>query len=275
MRHKTLKSLVRSSINATEWLVGRRRVAKLARFVTNEVRLDVDNHMITNGEAIVQSVALSVANPTILDVGARYGEWSKNLLSRPGNTPIIHLFEPSAYSASLARSAIGSRGQVHQMALSDAPGTGELLIVHEGSGANSVIPYTDQKRVTGLREPITFGTVDDFCFTHGIEQIRLLKVDAEGHDLAILRGSKQMLERRAVDLVQFEYNSRWIDARIFLLDAFELLGNYGYRLGKITPRGIETYDQWNPELEKFVEGNYLGFLPKLSGDLPLISWWGP
>lgn len=46
-------------------------------------------------------------------------------------------------------------------------------------------------------------------------------------------------------------------------------------MGKVTPLGIEVYPRWHPELEKFVEGNYLAFLPGQAQDLPTIKWWGP
>lgn len=42
----------------------------------------------------------------------------------------------------------------------------------------------------------------------------------------------------------------------------------------MTPRGVETYAQWHPELEKFVEANYLAYLPAREGDLQVIPWWG-
>jgi FkbM family methyltransferase len=243
--------------------------------VTNEVRLDIDNDMWANGESIVQAFALQVDAPVVLDVGAHYGEWSESLLAQPGHPPTLHLFEPSAHSAARAKSVVDGRGEVHQLAMSDRSGEGRLVIVHEGAGSNSVVPFTDTARQSGETEPITFTTVDDFCTDNGIERVRLMKVDAEGHDLAVLRGTKRMLERKAIDLVQFEYNLRWIDARVFLLDAFQLLQADGYRIGKVTPKGVEVYEQWHPELEKFIEANYLAFVPGCEGDLPLISWWGP
>lgn len=83
-----------------------------------------------------------------------------------------------------------------------------------------------------------------------------------------------MLERNAIDLVQFEYNRRWIDSRAFLLDAFNELQPYGYALGKVTPRGVETYSAWHPELETFREANYLAWLPGWSDRLSTLEWWG-
>ena len=270
MRHTTIKAIVR----AAERVVGRTRLAKLVRLVNDEVRLDGENDITVNGEVIVQKVARSFATPVVLDVGAHYGEWSESLLAQPGNTPTLHAFEPSAYSAARARHALAGRADVHQFAMSDKPGAGVLLIIHEGAGSNSVVPFTAQDMPPANTEDIVFSTVDAFCDEHSIERVTLLKIDAEGHDLAVLRGAEQMLERRAIDLIQFEYNRRWIDARTFVLDAFQLLEGHGYRLGKVTPRAIETLERWHYELEKYVECNYLAYLPELERDLPTIAWWG-
>ena len=70
MRHKTLKAIT----HAAERLVGRRRLAKLVRLVTEEVRLDVQNDLTTNGESMVQAVALALPSAIVLDVGAHYGD---------------------------------------------------------------------------------------------------------------------------------------------------------------------------------------------------------
>lgn len=270
MRHTVLTRLV----HLAERPLGRRRLAQLARLVTMEVRLDTTNDITANGEAAVQQWALRRPAPVVLDVGAHFGEWSQALLSHPGGPPVLHAFEPSATTAARARDALGERATVHQLALSDQPGSGTLHVVHEGAGSNSVVAFTSGAADSNPDEEITLDTVDRFCAAQGLEQVTLLKVDAEGHDLAVLRGAREMLGRQAIDFVQFEYNSRWIDARSFLLDAFELLAPLGYRMGKVTPRGIETYPRWHPELEKFVEANYLAYLPELEGAITTLPWWG-
>lgn len=270
MSHRMLTGIV----HAAERVVGRARLAKTARLLTNEVRLDTANAMGANGEDIVQRAALSEQKPVVLDVGSHFGEWSLQLLDQPGHSPVLHAFEPSGYSFKRATEALGILGTVHQLALSDQPGIANLVIVHEGAGSNSLVPFTED-RASGETETITLSTVDLFCEEQGLGRVTLLKVDAEGHDLAVLQGAAGMLARQAIDLVQFEYNGRWIDGRRFLLDAFELLQAHGYRVGKVTPRGIETYDRWHPELETFREGNYLAYLPEWEPKLPTITWWGP
>lgn len=254
-------------------VIGRPMAARLARRLTNEVRLDGSNDISKNGERIVQRAALTDSAPVVLDVGAHFGEWSTSLLEQPGSISRVHCFEPSRSSWERARESLAGRADVHQFGLSDNPGSAELVVVHDGAGSNSVVPFTDG-RGSGKTEVIELSTVDHFCQQNNLEHVTLLKIDAEGHDLAVLRGSQEMLSNGQISLVQFEYNARWIDARCFLLDAFLLLQGKGYDLGKVTPRGIETYDRWHPELESFREANYLAFLPSWRGRLPTLSWWG-
>jgi len=270
MAHPVLTVLARLAERA----LGRARLAKLARLVTNEVRLDVANELLNNGETTVQRLALRDPSPVVFDVGAHFGEWSSSLLSMSTGALALHAFEPSVYSAARARKAIGGRGEVHKFGLSQEVGLASLLVVHEGAGSNSIVPFADPMKVSGAPEEVRVDTVDNFCAQRRISRVTLLKTDAEGHDLAVLRGASRMLGSRSIDIVQFEYNHRWIDARVFLLDAFVLLHGHGYELGKVTPRGIETYAQWHPELEKFVEGNYLAYLPEWKGAMEVLPWWG-
>lgn len=270
MRHPVLTYAVRG----VERLTGRERLAKFARLVTNEVRLDCANDMSSNGESLIQRTALSAESPMVLDVGAHFGEWSQSLLGQPGNAPTIHAFEPSAETAAKAIANLSGRATVHQLALSDHIGEATLQIVHAGAGSNSVVPFTDRSKRTGQIELVKLSTVDAFAEANGIRHITLLKIDAEGHDLAVIRGARSMLREHRVELVQFEYNHRWIDSRVFLLDAFEELQASGYRVGKVTRRGVEIYEEWRSELETFREGNYLGYLPSWESRLRTLPWWG-
>ena len=49
-------------------------------------------------------------------------------------------------------------------------------------------------------------TLDDFASQHGLDHIYHLAIDAEGSDPLILEGMTNLLSRRKVALLQFEYN---------------------------------------------------------------------
>lgn len=116
----------------------------------------------------------------------------------------------------------------------------------------------------------TLAAYADQCL---LDDIALVKIDTEGHDLAVLRGAVPLLSAGRIAAIQFEYNHRWVFARAFLRDAFELLQSAGYRLGKLTPLGVEFYPGWDPELESFVEGNYVALTARAAAMVPAVSWW--
>jgi hypothetical protein len=116
-------------------------------------------------------------------------------------------------------------------------------------------------------------TLGSYAERAGLEQLALVKIDTEGHDLAVLRGARDLFASQRISVAQFEYNHRWIYARCYLRDAFELFEPLGYRVGKLTPAGVEFYPSWDPELETFIEGNYVACCQVVAGQLPAVSWW--
>ncbi len=99
-------------------------------------------------------------------------------------------------------------------------------------------------------------TVADYCRTHGIEKIHLLKCDAEGHDLEIIRGALPMLATGRIAVLQFEYNHRWVFSGNHLRDVFLAFEGLPYRFTKLQPDHLLVFNRWHPELEKYIEGNY-------------------
>ena len=70
-------------------------------------------------------------------------------------------------------------------------------------------------------------------------------------------GAAKTLRAGRFDIIQFEYNSCWIEYRRFLKDAFELAKGLPYTIARVTSSGLEVYENWHPELERFIEANYV------------------
>ena len=158
------------------------------------------------------------------------------------------------------------------MALSDRTGSSILYVTGLGGGSNSLHAPVVSTGATSF-EQVDIATLDDVADDMGLDEIALLKVDTEGHDLAVLRGAERLFADHRILVAQFEYNHRWVLSRNFLRDAFELLQPKGYCMGKLTPKGVEFYSRWDPDLETFVEGNYVACLPEVATRLPSVSWW--
>lgn len=258
---------------------GRRAVIRAARYVLLRARLDYPNNMTVNGELALQRWVLALApggETHVADVGANVGRWSRSLLAAASGAGRavdvrLHAFEPDAHAyARLERSLDAARASLSQVAVSDREGTSAFHVVAAGAGTNSLHP---SPAATATAEMVPTITLDSYAAGSGVPGFAIVKIDTEGHDLAVLRGARGLLAERRISVVQFEYNHRWVFARAFLRDAFDLLTGLGYGVGKLTPKGIEFYPGWEPDLETFVEGNYVACLPAVAQGLPAVRWW--
>lgn len=260
---------------------GRRTVVRTARYVLSRARLDYPNDLSTNGEAALQRWILRLSKEGeqihVADVGANIGRWSESMLAAAAEAGRqadlrLHAFEPDSWAfARLAEALDGLPARLSKTALSDRQGTSLFHVVAPGAGTNSLYPVPEANPVA--QENVVTTTLDSYAEQSGVARFALVKVDAEGHDLAVLRGARTLLAEHRIAVAQFEYNHRWILGRFFLRDAFEFLLALGYRVGKVTPRGVEFYPGWDADLETFVEGNYLACNPKAAAELPAVTWW--
>jgi hypothetical protein len=56
------------------------------------------------------------------------------------------------------------------------------------------------------REKIPCTTLDAFMRDHGLERVRLAKVDCEGAETVVIRGARQTLRDRRIDFLALEYH---------------------------------------------------------------------
>lgn len=278
-------TLRRAAATATDLAcraAGRRHVVRAARFVLWRARLDVPNDLRTNGESSLQRWVLNLSLPGqeihVIDVGANVGRWSVAMLgaaqeSGRSDDLRMHVFEPSAYTFEcLAATLRGQKVKLARMAMSDGSGSSLLHVIAPAAGTNSL--HAPHGAPSGVRtEEVITTTLSSYAEQAGLDELALVKVDTEGHDLVVLRGARQLFAEQRISVVQFEYNHRWIYARSYLRDAFELLEPLGYRVGKLTPAGVEFYPAWDAELETFVEGNYVACRQAIAEQLPSVRWW--
>lgn len=262
--------------------VGREPVVRLSRHVLRRACLDIPNGIHTNGESSLQQWVLDLSKPgeavRIVDVGANVGQWSSTMLTNARQAGRIedldlHAFEPAAYTFACLSEALDGEGvSLNRAALGDQACQSTLHVVGPGAGTNS-LHKAPEMSATVMTEQVATTTLDIYSGRLGLDRLTLLKIDTEGNDLAVLCGAKKLFAEQRISVVQFEYNHRWIYARSFLRDAFDLLQPFGYRLGKLTPFGVEFYSHWDADLETFVEGNYVACLNWVSMRLPVIAWW--
>jgi hypothetical protein len=144
---------------------------------------------------------------------------------------------------------------LNQLALSSVERYADIFVQGENLGTNSLhaSPRDRDPTITKIRAT----TAETYCRTHEIETVHLFKSDTEGHDLDVMLGSSTLLKEGKIWVFQFEYNHRWVYSRHFLKDVFDFTESLPYNVGKLTPEGLEIFERWDPELERFFEGNYV------------------
>lgn len=192
----------------------------------------------------------------VLDIGANRGDWSHHALSNDFLTReklCLHAFEPASDTyAHLRQRFAGTSVVLNHAALSDKTSQVRLYLSGALSGLNSLHGSDDVNS-----EVVRSIALDEYVKEHQIENIEFIKSDAEGHDIHVMFGAEQTLSRGRVAIWQFEYNHRWIGSRHYLRDVFDFIVDKPYVLGKLYQSGIEIFENWHPELERFFESNYL------------------
>jgi FkbM family methyltransferase len=217
------------------WLV--RAVAALSRHVLDwQANLDYQLH--SNGEELVLRRLAPFTPHLIVDAGANVGDWTLAASTHCSQAQ-LHAFEisPPTFQTLQTRLAGRERTHLHNLGLSDTPGEVSLHHYAQAPALTTVTDYPHPFESQCVQAQVVRG--DEFLGALGITHIDLLKIDVEGMEDRVLRGFDQLLQRRAVDLVQFEYGRVNILSRYLLADFHAFFQERGYRVGKLYPDGVE------------------------------------
>ena len=214
-------------------------------------------------EYVVRYVARKTAGQsepiTIFDVGANIGSYARMVLNGFAKPVTIRCFEPSwATFQTLKKNVPEANVCKHNIGLSDQAGELVLYSDAEQSGMTSVYERDLQHIQVSFskHEVATFSTLDEFSASQTIGQIDLLKIDVEGHELAVLKGAHKLIDEQRIRFIQFEFGGTSIDSRTYFRDFWRLLSP-NYTLYRIVGNGLRRIDEYSEFLEIFVTVNFL------------------
>ncbi|TGD72320.1 FkbM family methyltransferase [Mangrovimicrobium sediminis] len=140
----------------------------------------------------------------IVDVGANTGQSARGFLNRFPAAQ-IYCFEPVATTQRRLRERFADEPRVEclEFALGAEPGEGEMVLA--GPSEQHYLRSPEAADSDGpATQSVSIDTLDRFCAQRAIDRIHYLKIDTEGSDLDVLRGSVHCLTGQTVDLVQVE-----------------------------------------------------------------------
>jgi FkbM family methyltransferase len=213
---------------------------------------------------VIKDALGTIDSPVVFDVGANIGEYSLQV-RRHVPRAMIYAFEPAkkTYQQLVQRLDQTESIKLYNFGFSDSEKTAELYSYSVEGQEASPLSSIDPRRPTQVlnvqaqsSESIQVVTIDRFCEREGIDQIHFLKLDVEGHELAVLHGAERMLDGGRISIIQFEFGPANIYSRTYFYDFWQLLSS-AYDVYRIIPSGIVPIQYYGEHLEIFLTTNYL------------------
>ena len=206
----------------------------------------------------------------VIDAGANKGEWSAELLkSKPIIEKLIMIEPQGIHVPSLQKLAgdSSSRVVVEQLAIGAVPD--ELTLYSNDKGSRLASLYkrdlTHHELAMSQQEVVQVTTLDALAEKYAVQHVTFLKLDLEGHELEALKGAKDLLKRKDIDAIMFEFGGCNIDSRTFFKDFRSLLvSQHQFSLYRLLPKQRLKYlSKYSETLEQFNWQNILACAPNI------------
>lgn len=194
-----------------------------------------------------------VSGPMV-DIGGNTGFYSAALEDKVGSSS-LRIFEPIPEMADYLRVRF-PHARTHPIALSDHQGR-ETLRIPEIRGRSYLSRATlnshSEHGQSGFRSvDVVVDTLDHVFPSLGLSEVNLLKIDVEGHELAVLKGARETLLRYK-PLILIEVEGRHHSYPIStVFDYIEALGYKGYFIDpfpRFELRPVSDHDQERDQSE--------------------------
>lgn len=199
----------------------------------------------------------------VFDVGANTGEYSMLVDQIFEGKAEIYAFEPSGFTFQQLKNEVDLITQIRPVNLGIGMEKTKLQLFSGGRGRTTASVYNLKYKlhafIDDFTESVQITSVDLFCNENNISSIDILKIDIEGHELAALYGSKEMISSKEIKFIQFEFGKCHIDAKVFFRDFFDFLSP-NYKIFRIVSNGFYEIEKYSTELEVFQTSNFLAAL---------------
>ncbi|RWE11760.1 MAG: FkbM family methyltransferase [Mesorhizobium sp.] len=177
---------------------------------------------------------------TIFEVGSADGRDTRTYADRCTKA-IVHAFEPLPENFAKLRNIAGQEPRIVpiNMAVSSKAGTASFHVAalpdasslfSARSTGSTFDKYTSEREVI----EVNVTTLDEYCAKEKVENIDILKMDAQGAELGILKGSENLIRKKSVKLIYSEVNfMRIYDGSCQFHEVTAYLEQFNYRLHAI------------------------------------------
>jgi FkbM family methyltransferase len=274
VQSKVINLVINAAIGRAQRALGRSRLGtRIALKVKNQCNMVIGAHFADNslsscsGEDWLARLVAPFAR-YFVDVGANVGEWTMMFASYMSTSPAGLLFEPNPSTAAYLRSILLNKKlqacSVVEAAASDREGSAKFY-AEEACGVTSSL-YSSAAHARGNIVDVKICRLDTELAIRNVTNVDVLKIDAEGHDFFVMLGAESYIAAHHISMLQFEYNSPWIDAGATLTRAFDFLESNRYKVRLLRGPALYKFDV-KAIGEFFYYSNFIAYCPSLLGDI--------
>lgn len=219
--------------------------------------LNYQGDYLTGENAWLKSYLKDKTNPTILDVGANVGNYSKTIFEVNQDAKVL-AFEPHPSTfKKLIANIQSEKFQAFNVGVGNSAGTLKLYDYDTKDGSSHASLYEDVIKDLHKGNPISHSveiiTLDKLLNEKKISEIDLLKIDTEGNEYNVLQGIKSLLASNKIHAIHMEFNEMNIVSKSSFKDFWDYLPNYDFY--RILPGGglfpIKNYSPIMTEIYAF------------------------
>lgn len=188
----------------------------------------------------------------VVDVGAHKGAYTYWMRRAVGATGRVFAFEPQPVLAARLQALVTGAGlanvRVENAGVSSSSGSLMLSVPGGGPSPGATFERAPHAAADCRTYAVAVTTLDEYFAGQDASRVRLIKCDAEGHELEVFRGAERLLAAARPRLL-FECERRHrASGRVD--DVFAYLQGLGYRGAFIHPGGVEDIGRFDPEVHQ-------------------------
>jgi FkbM family methyltransferase len=218
-------------------------------------------------------LALLREDDLFVDIGAFLGAYSIIAANR-GAT--VHAFEPSSKNRKPLTRAIEMNGYMDRVTIHStavANHHGEAFFSNSWGSGNRLLDESGHDDTA--RQVVQVRRLDDISSPFEVRELAVLKIDAEGFDIDVLKGGRSFLERHNPVLI-VEFWEGGADIRAWLKRAGYSLYTYDYTKRKLVDAVVNDKMDGNliacTERRRPMIDDRLANAPRIALNLPTVRW---
>ena len=174
------------------------------------------------------------------DVGADIGHWTVFLARAVGERGEVVAFEPARDRAERLQEHLRLNRlrnvKILRLALGEQGSAAPLYRSRVGEAA-TLVPENCPSAASAVLEQVEIAAGDDLIERESLGLPRLVKIDVEGYECAVIRGLSRALSSPACQLVMCEIHPGMLPKPFLPDDVVGLLRSLGFRTIELHPRG--------------------------------------